>query len=500
MSNNIQAIVMPKLGLSMTEGIVAQWHVSVGTKVSPGDVIAEIETSKITNELEIHSAGVIRGELAEVGIELPVGTLLGVLADESVTNDDIEVFIADFVPENVDSIEVEYDVGADNEIQAKLANQAGNSKRVVESPSTIDISIPESLKGGDDDSSIPATHLARKLANRFDINLNHITGSGRRGRISKKDIERAVQVAGGNLSVNTKIASSAKSNIDDSHIPATPIARRMAKQAGINLVSVTPTGSRGRVTKSDVENAMGASTSTSVKQAKLIVPTGSYEEIPLSSMRRIIAGRLSESKQNAPHFRLTIEANIDQMLKLRADLNQEMESGKISLNDLLIKAVAETLIKQPDVNIQFDGNVIRRFADADVAVAVALDEGLVTPIVRAANRKTIFEISEEIGELVTRAKTGSLSPDEFEGGTCTLSNLGMFGLKSFDAIINPPQAAILAIGAGEKRSIIVDNKQAIATMMTINMSADHRVIDGALGARFLKMLKHLLEHPAFLLL
>ena len=503
MDNGIQAIVMPKLGLSMTEGMVAKWYVEAGARVAPGDIIAEIETSKITNELEVHNAGVIRGELAETEVELPVGALLCVIANEAATAREIEAFIAGFVPADSDDMEVTGEAADDIDDQEHKAVEVAAETEARQSdksrPETTQ-TVPESLQDESDDSAVPATHLARKLAKRLAINLNTITGTGRRGRISKQDIEQAILSAGGEAPAAITASSRLGSSTDDSHIPATPLARRLAKQAGINLADVTATGPRGRVTKTDVETAIAAKLPVSTERLKSDASGPAYNEIALTPMRRTIAKRLTPSKQNAPHFRLTIDANIDQLLKLRADLNHNTGMGKISINDVLVKAVAETLIKVSAVNIQFDGNVIRRFNDADVAVAVALDDGLLTPIVRAADKKSIMEISREIAALSERAKSGALTADEFQGGTFTVSNLGMFGIKAFDAIINPPQAAILAVGAGEKRRILLDDEVVTATMLTATMSCDHRVIDGASGARFMQALKELLEHPYKLLI
>lgn len=503
MDNGIQAVVMPKLGLSMTEGMVVKWHVETGARVAPGDVIAEIETSKITNELEAHGAGVIRGELAEAEVELPVGALLCVIADEAATAREIEAFISGFVPPDSDGMELTGEARNDSGYQEYKAGGAATeteAKRDGKSRPEAAPAAPGNLQGDGDDSAVPATHLARKLAKRLAVNLNTITGTGRRGRVSKQDIERAILAAGGEAPAPAAVSSRPASITGDTHIPATPLARKLAKQAGIDLAGITATGSHGRVTKTDVENAIAAGLPVSAEGAAAGVSGQAYKEIALTPMRRTIAKRLTESKHNAPHFRLTLEANIDQALKLRSDLNHNMATGKISINDLLVKAVAETLIKVPAVNIQFDGNVIRRFNDADVAVAVALDEGLLTPIIRAADKKSIMEISREIAELSERAKSGSLMPDEYKGGSFTVSNLGMFGIKAFDAIINPPQAAILAVGAGEKRRILLDDDVVTATMLTATMSCDHRVIDGATGARFMQALKELLEHPYKLLI
>ncbi len=441
MAGKIQAIVMPKLGLSMTEGMVAKWHVEEGAKVAPGDVIADIETSKISNELQAQSAGMIRGSLAEEGVDLPVGGLLCVLADEAASEGEIEAFIAAFKPLDSDRIEV-------GEAEIAGAEEAS------------------------DDARRPQ----------------------RKADAARPD------------------PSGQQPPPDDSRIPATPSARKAAAKAGISLAEVTPTGTRGRVTREDVEKAAAAAAqsaarpaaaSESAAPAKSAATASSgeaYEEVPLTSMRRTIAKRLTESKQAAPHFRLVAEANVDRMLDLRSDLDRSMEDGKISINDLLVKAAAAALMQVPAVNIQFDGTTIRRYAAAHVAVAVALEEGLLTPVIRNANRKSIMEISSEIKELSRRAKLGSLQLDELEGGTFTVSNLGMFGIKAFDAIINPPQAAILAVGATEKRRIPSAGGEQAATIITATLSCDHRVVDGATGARFMQAFKALVEHPYQLLI
>ncbi len=411
MDNSIQAIVMPKLGLSMTEGMVVKWRVETGARVAPGDVIAEIETSKLTSELEAHGAGVIRGELAPLEVDLPVGALLCVLAGEAATEQQIDEFISGFVPAESDGVEA-------------------------------------------DDGRMPAADTSP----------------------DQPEVKP-----------------------DDAGVPATPMARRLAAAAGLNLAGVTPTGSRGRVTRTDVENAIAARSPEAPADSTTEAAGEGYDEVPLTPMRRAIARRLTESKQTAPHFRLLVDVNIDAALKLRADLNRDRESGKISITDLLVKAVAVALIKTPAVNSQLDGKVIRRYHDAHVAVAVALDDGLLTPVVRTADKKSIVDISREITELSERARSGSLTPPEYEGGTFTLSNLGMFGIKSFDAIINPPQAAILAVGAAEKRRIFSADGEIVATLLTATLSCDHRIIDGATGARFLQVFRELVEQPYQLL-
>ena len=437
MTDQIFPIVMPKLGLSMTEGMVAQWRVETGTRVSPGDVIADIETSKITYELEAHTHGVIRQLLAEEQIELPVGALIGIIAEDTLADTDIDEFVAGYVPVDSENMEVTGDIDDDFEHSQMEEKEITTQDKSEADPAAVSANE----KDYEDDRAVSATHLAKKLAQKHAIDLREVTGTGRNGRISKKDIERSLEAAG--------------------------------------VITV-----RER-------------TRAPVAPAK---KSGGYREIPLTSMRRAIGSRLSASKRNAPHYRLTIEVNIDPLLQLRTGMNQDASEIRISVNDLLIKAVALALIKVPEVNIQFDGDVIRRFDDADVAVAVALDNGLVTPIVRAADKKSIIGISSEMSVLEDRAKAGSLSPDEYEGGTFTLSNLGMYGIKAFDAIINPPQGAILAVGTGEKKRIYSGEKEIVATMMTATVSCDLRVIDGAAGARFMQALKQTIEHPHRMLL
>jgi len=494
---------MPKLGMSMTEGTISKWHVSPGTRVSPGDVIADIETSKITSELEVHVEGVIRGELAEERLEFPVGALLGIVAEESVSDEEIARFISDFDPEKQEGNVKEYEGTGNGKQEQEHAirdreNKAGIQQETKDFSREID--IPDILMEGGDDSEVHATHLARKLARQLGINLNKITGTGRRDRVSKKDIRRAVEAAGGNITAADNVRKKIDAEVDDSHIPATPLARKLAKKQGINLAEIEPTGSRGRVNKADIEKAIFRLNAGRRSEKDFTAGKNEYEEVPLSSMRRTIADRLTRSKQSAPHYRLMAEVNIDRITALRKDLNEDLKDGKISLNDMLIKAVARALTEVPEVNIQFDGKTVRRYKDAEVAVAVALEEGLVTPIIRAANKKDIFDVSNEMTDLVENAKAGTLNTDAFEGGTFTLSNLGMFGIKTFDAIINPPQAAILAVGAGERKRIFSGENEIVATVMAVTLSCDHRVIDGAVGARFLKTLKEIIEKPGKLLL
>ncbi|MDR3498581.1 MAG: pyruvate dehydrogenase complex dihydrolipoamide acetyltransferase [Parvibaculum sp.] len=309
-------------------------------------------------------------------------------------------------------------------------------------------------------------------------------------------------------------AMPAVAKADGARVFASPLARRIAKDKGVDLASVTGTGPRGRIVKADVEKAKpgqaaprpaasGAPTPVSgpAIDPRAFYEVGSYEEVPLDSMRKTIARRLTQAMQEIPHFYLTIDCELDELLRIRKELNAKSEDGvKLSVNDFIIRASALALMKVPDANVSFAGTSLLKHKHADVGIAVALDGGLITPIIRSAETKGLAEISTEAKTLAERARTKKLKPNEFEGGSFSISNLGMFGIKSFTAVINPPQAAIIAVGKGEERPVVKDGKLTVATVMTVTMSCDHRAIDGALGAKFLEAFKAFVEYPPSMLL
>ena len=277
---------------------------------------------------------------------------------------------------------------------------------------------------------------------------------------------------------------------------ASPLARRIARDLNVDLARVSGSGPNGRVLKADVQAASRAGT-----PAHAAPPAGpAYEDIPHSNTRRVIAQRLAEAKRSVPHFYLTIDCEVDALLAARTQANEMVAGLKLSVNDLVIKAAALALRKVPAVNAAWGENAIRRFRDVDVAVAVSAPSGLVTPVVRNADAKSLREISAEMKELAARAQQSRLRPDEYQGGGFTVSNLGMVGIREFAAIINPPQACILAVGASEQRPIVRDGALAVATLMTCTLSVDHRAVDGALGAAFLAAFKKLVESPIALFL
>lgn len=289
-------------------------------------------------------------------------------------------------------------------------------------------------------------------------------------------------------------------------IKASPLARRIAEQKGLDLATVIGSGPKGRIVKADVEAAKAGAPTTAATMpvaTLMAVPTETpFEEIKLNNMRKTIARRLTESKQTVPHFYLTIDCEIDKLLALRKEANADSENTgvKLSVNDFIIKAVALALKKVPDANASFAGDKIYKYKRADISVAVAIEGGLITPVVRGACEKGLASISAEVKDLAGRAKEGKLAPQEYTGGTFSISNLGMFGIKEFSAVINPPEGAILAVGVGEQRPVVKDGELAVATVMSVTLSCDHRVIDGAVGSEFLAAFKSYIQNPLTMLL
>lgn len=289
-----------------------------------------------------------------------------------------------------------------------------------------------------------------------------------------------------------------QSSSNESRVFASPLARRLAEQGNLSLTTIEGSGPHGRIIKIDVEQALSNGSSaqkSAVSPQQVVYGDAGYAEIPLTNMRKVIAKRLSESKQQVPHFYLSVDCELDTLLALRSQINERLEDGKLSVNDFIVRATALALTKVPAANASWHNTHIRQYEAADVCVAVAIDSGLVTPVVRSANMKSLTSISSEVKILAEKARAGKLKPEEFQGGSFTISNLGMYGIKDFAAIINPPQACIMAVGAGEKRAIVKDDSVKIATVMTCTLSADHRVVDGAIGANFLSAFKELIEDP-----
>jgi len=327
-------------------------------------------------------------------------------------------------------------------------------------------------------------------------------------------IPDVAEISSESAAPSPQTAEKIPASADTSRIKATPLARRLAKQKGINLTAITGTGSNGRITKSDVDKAargginIGSASTIATPPPARPLPQGSlpyhedeFERIENSMMRKAIARRLSESKQHVPHFYLTIDVNMDRLMDLRAQLNEAADGAfKLSVNDFIIKAVSKALVDVPAANATWTDSHTLQHKHPHISVAVAIEGGLITPIIRFAEQKGIVDISNEVKELAGRARVGELKPEEYTGGTFSISNLGMYGIKEFSAIVNPPEGAILAVGATGERAVVVGGDVQVRKMMSLTLSCDHRVVDGAIGAEFLAALKKHLETPASVLM
>lgn len=475
---NLRAFTMPKWGIEMTEGVVAEWMVAEGQPFRKGDTLALIETDKITNEVEAEADGMFPRIIAQPGETHAVGALIAVLAasGDAATADEVDQLVAAFRP-------------ADTSVASKKAPAAAPAP-VISAPSRVAISADANIS--------PA---ARALAEEKGIDVSALAGSGTKGRITFQDVLQASlppapQAGGAPIDITPIGASIGEA------VFASPLAKRLAAQHGVALDGVSGTGPRGRICKADVL----ALVAPALAPAAVPVPppvtcatgaTGAVDIVRMSPMRKAIAKALTHSKTTIPHFYLRAELRIDALLGLRAQAKAATGEAP-SINDYLIRACAIALIRHPEVNVQVHGEEIHRFADADIAVAVATDKGLLTPIVRAAQTLSVAATSRAVKDLAERARAGKLQPADYQGGSFSISNLGMFGIDQFDAIINPPQGAILAVGAGERRPIEIGHALGFATVAKVSLSCDHRAIDGAVGAAFMRTLKGLIEEPALL--
>ncbi len=501
----ISAISMPKWGMEMSEGLVSDWHFAIGDTIQAGDDVVDVETSKIVNTVTATGSGVLRAITAQSGETLAVGAILGVLADADTSDEEIAAFIRSKSASGTSEVAAE--PVAPTQPAPQSPAPPAVAAAVVELPARAIASVTPlpaavqlgALAAGEDDSQVAASPVARRLAAQYGVNLNNISASGRHGRVSKSDLEAAVSAAGGKLISPAPATTHSRPAVDDSLIKATPVARRLAQELGISLADCRCSGDRGRVSKADVEAAAALQRKLEIFPDLPADEPEPYLTNTMSGMRKTIAARLQQSKQTAPHFRVQVDVEIDNLLAVRQQINASSSQARVSVNDFIIKACASALMQVPGVNVQLEGDTIRQFRHADISVAVAIDEGLITPIVRQADTKGLIAISQETRDLATRAKINRLQADEFQGGSFCISNLGMYGVKQFDAIINPPQAAILAVGSGEQRPVVKNGSLQVATVMTLTLSSDHRIIDGALAAQFMASLKGFLEQPATML-
>jgi len=437
-------VILPKVDMDMSTGRISSWAVGEGDTVKKGDLLFEIETDKAAMEIDAPASGIVRNITGKEGVDIPVGQAVAWIYEEGEAASDAPAAAA--APAGAEK-PVAPAAAAPAKVEAEPAPAAAKPAAVVSS------------------DGVRASPLARRLAKEAGIELSAISGSGPKGRVVKADVEAAAK-GGGAVAV-------APAEAAPSVAGATPI-KAMSDDAILKLFE-----------------------------------EGSYELVPHDTMRKTIARRLVEAKSTIPHFYLTLDCDIDALLALRKQLNDaapmvkgadgEKPAYKLSVNDMVIKAYAKALAMVPEANVSWTENAMVKHRNADVGVAVSIPGGLITPIIRRADEKTLSAISNEMKDLASRARSRKLKPEEYQGGNTAVSNLGMFGIKDFAAVINPPHATILAVGAGEQRPVVKDGEIKVATVMSVTLSTDHRAVDGALGAELLAAFKSVIENPMAML-
>ncbi|MDC1212911.1 pyruvate dehydrogenase complex dihydrolipoamide acetyltransferase [Rhodospirillales bacterium] len=441
-------ILMPALSPTMTEGKLAKWLVKEGDDVESGDVMAEIETDKATMEVEAVDEGKIGKIVVAEGTDgVTVNAVIALLLEDGEDASALE------------GAETASSGSGEAKAEAAPAEAAAPAETPTAAPSPAQAAPAGPAPTSSDGDRIFSSPLARRLAKMEGIDISQVSGSGPHGRVVKRDIDKAVSEGTGKASASGASAAPA----------AVPAAAAATPPAGIDAAMLS------------------------------LLPE--YEAVENSGMRKTIAKRLTASARDIPHFNVSADIELDALMSLRKELNgREGADYKISVNDFVIKAVALTLKRQPDCNVSYTDDAILRFNRADISMAVAVEGGLITPIIKDAGAKGLATISAEAKELAGKARDGKLQPQEYQGGTFSISNLGMFGVSSFNSIINSPQGGILSVGAGQQRPVVKDGALSIATVMTITLAVDHRCIDGAAAAAFVKEFKGILEDPLQLML
>ncbi|QEH77300.1 pyruvate dehydrogenase complex dihydrolipoamide acetyltransferase [Sphingomonas sp. C8-2] len=429
---------MPALSPTMEEGTLAKWLVKEGDTVKSGDLLAEIETDKATMEFEAVDEGTIAKLVVAEGTEgVKVGSVIALIQGED----------EDAAPKAAPKAE------AAPKEEPKPAPAPKAEAPAPKAEASAKPAAPAAMPAASGDR-VKASPLARRLAQAQGVDLAQVSGTGPGGRVVKADLDGAPKAA--------------------APAPA-PAAAATPAPAAAPAAAPKPAAAPAQAGPDEIP----------------------HEVVKLSNMRKVIARRLTESMQQSPHIFLTVDIRLDPLLKLRGQLNASLEARgvKLSVNDLLIKALAVALMEVPDCNVSFAGDTLIQYKRADISVAVAIPGGLITPIIKGADTKSVAAIATEAKDLAQRAKEGKLQPHEYQGGTASISNMGMFGIKQFTAVINPPQAMIMAVGAGEKRPYVVDDALSTATVMSVTGSFDHRAIDGAVGAQLMQAFKRLVENP-----
>jgi pyruvate dehydrogenase E2 component (dihydrolipoamide acetyltransferase) len=542
-----EVILMPRLSDTMTEGVIAAWHKKVGDKVKKGDLLAEVETDKATMELESYKDGTLLHIGTEKGGKLQVNDLLAIIGNPG---EDISSLIggggqkaaASAAPAKTAAPEP---AKAEAKTEAKPAGESldlANMQEVILMPRLSDTmtegviaawhkKVGDNVKKGDLLADVETDKATMELESYKEGKLLYI-GAQKGDKVpvnallciigdeKKVDVEKIVAAAKGGVapagapksqpeaaaqttqtaSAQTQTAAPAAST-ENGRVIASPLAKRLASEKGIDINKVAGSGDGGRIIKRDIDNyvpaaggGQAASTAAQPGKAPAVAGQVSFEDVPVSQMRKVIAKRLSESKFTAPEFYLTMEINMDKAVESRAKLN-DISPVKISFNDMVLKACAIALKQHPKVNSSWMGDKIRVNHHVNVGVAVAVEEGLLVPVVRFADLKSLSQIATEVKDFAKKAKEKKLQPSDWEGSTFTISNLGMFGIEEFTAIINPPDSCILAIGAINQVPIVKDGQIKVGNIMKVTLTCDHRVVDGATGAAFLQTLQGLLEEP-----
>ncbi|MPZ56154.1 MAG: pyruvate dehydrogenase complex dihydrolipoamide acetyltransferase [Rhizobiales bacterium] len=487
-------VLMPQLGETVAEGKITVWFKSVGDSVKPGDNLFEIETDKVSMEVPATSAGVLSEIRVPEGESAPVGAVVAVIGDAAGTSQTAPVRSA----------------------PASALPLPGGERGGVRGDKPLDRSVTPSPQPSPRSKSDISDFDRSKMSNSGKPEFGRGEGVPPAAAAQPSTQTRAAPLDPF-MEVRTPERNFGPAKITGG-VTVTPLARRLAGEGGIDLSHIKGSGPHGRIVARDVEQAAGAgrpaapgavtvSGGPSADQVKALYASTPYEEVPLDTMRRTIARRLTEAKQTVPHFYLTVDVAIDAVLKLREEANVAAGKGadgeaayKLSVNDFVIKALAHALQRVPTANAVWAEDRILRFAQVDIGVAVAIEGGLLTPVIRRAESKSLSAISAEMKDLAARARARRLKPGEYQGGVSAVSNLGMYGIREFSAIINPPQSTILAVGAGQRRPVeALGGGVAFATQMTVTLSCDHRVVDGALGAEVLAAFKTVVESPVLML-
>ncbi len=422
-----EIVRMPKLSDTMTEGVVAEWHKSVGDSIESGDLLADIETDKATMEFESFQEGVLLHIGVEKGQTAPVDSILAILGEK------------------------------DEDVTALLKEDEEPQKSNKDEVSDTEIIPPKAEEVKPVEVSQPAPQPAPSFSIDQTANTTSFPPS---------------------------------TTVSNGIVKASPLAKKLADERGLNLNLIKGTGTDGRIVKRDIENFQGKVSFSGVE---------SFVDEPVSQMRKVIAQRLAESKFSAPHFYLTVSIHMDNAMEVRTSINKSINPLKVSFNDLVVKAVAVSLKENPKVNASWYGDFIRYNEHVHIGVAVAVDEGLLVPVVRFADEKPLTQIGAEVKEFAQKAKDKKLQPEDWAGNTFTISNLGMFGIDEFTAIVNPPDSCILAVGGIQQVPVVKNGQVVPGNVMKATLSCDHRVVDGAVGSAFLNSFKNYLENPVLLL-